>query len=168
MTKRILVGLAVVVGLVGLVALIGWMLPVGHRATRSALIDAPLTSVFDAVRQVDQYPSWRTGVAAVQVLPDDGRGRRFREDGSNGPIVFRIELSVAPSRFLTRIDDPDQPFGGTWTYELAAEGAGTRLTITEDGEVYNPIFRFLSRYVFSQTATTEQYLADAQKHLTPR
>lgn len=168
MTKRILVGLAVVVGLVGLMTIIGWMLPVGHTASRSALIDAPPTRVFEAVSQVDQYASWRTGVTAVEVLPDDGRGRRFREDGSNGPIVFRIESSVAPSRFLTRIDDPDQPFGGTWTYELAAEGDGTRLTITEDGEVYNPIFRFLSRFVFSQTATMEQYLTDVQKHLAPR
>ena len=30
------------------------------------------------------------------------------------------------------------------------------------------IFRFLSRYVFSQTATMEQYLADVQKHLSAR
>ena len=83
-------------------------------------------------------------------------------------MLFRIEASVSPSRCLTRIDEPDQPFGGTWTYNLAGEGAGTRLTITEDGEVYNPVFRFLSRYVFSQTATMEQYLADVQKHLAPR
>jgi uncharacterized protein YndB with AHSA1/START domain len=168
MIKRILVGLAILAGLVALMAFVGWMLPVGHRATRSALLDAPPARVFEVVSQVDQYPSWRTGVTAVDLLPDDGRGRRFREDGSNGPIVFRIESSVAPSRFVARIDDPGQPFGGTWTYELATEGAGTRLTITEDGEVYNPIFRFLSRYVFSQTATMEAYLADVQKYLTPR
>jgi len=167
-TKRILVGLAIVGGLVALMALAGWMLPVGHRASRSALIDAPPARVFDAVSHVDQYPSWRTGVTAVEILPDDGRGRRFREVGSNGPVIFRIESLIAPSRFLTRIDDPDQPFGGTWTYEFAAEGTGTRLTITEDGEVYNPIFRLLSRYVFSQTATLEQYLADAQRHVAPR
>ena len=168
MIKRVFVGLAVLAGLVGLMAVVGWMLPVGHTASRSAVIDALPARVFDAVSQVDEYPVWRTGVTAVEILPDDSRGRRFREDGSDGPIIFRIESSVSPSRFLTRIDDPDQPFGGTWTYNLAGEGAGTRLTITEDGEVYNPVFRFLSRYVFSQTATMEQYLADVQKHLAPR
>ena len=168
MFKRVFVGFAVLVGLVGLMAVVGWMLPVGHTASRSAVIDALPARVFGAVTQVDQYPSWRTGVTAVEILPDDSRGRRFREDGSDGPIIFRIESSVSPSRFLTRIDDPEQPFGGTWTYDLAAEGGGTRLTITEDGEVYNPIFRFLARFVFSQTATMEQYLADVQKHVSAR
>jgi hypothetical protein len=57
-----------------------------------------------------------------------------------------------------RIADPDQPFGGTWAFELASEGAGTRVTITENGEVYNPIFRFMSRFVFSETSTLESCL----------
>jgi hypothetical protein len=61
--------------------------------------------------------------------------------------------------FVARIADTDLPFGGTWTYELKPEGAGTRVTITERGEVYNPIFRFMSRFVLSQTATMEKYLA---------
>jgi hypothetical protein len=60
---------------------------------------------------------------------------------------------------VVRIADPDLPFGGTWTYELKQEESGTRVTITERGEVYNPIFRFMSRFVFSHTATLERYLA---------
>ena len=35
----------------------------------------------------------------------------------------------------------------------------TTVHLMRHGEVYNPVFRFLSRYVFSQTATMEQYLA---------
>jgi hypothetical protein len=30
--------------------------------------------------------------------------------------------------------------------------------ITEDGEVYNPIFRFMSRFVFGHTHTMDAYL----------
>jgi hypothetical protein len=59
---------------------------------------------------------------------------------------------------VTRIADPEQPFGGTWTFELAPADGGTRLTITERGEVYNPIFRALGRFVFGHTATIDQYL----------
>ena len=40
-----------------------------------------------------------------------------------------------------------------WTYELAPEGSGTRLTITENGEIYNPIFRFVARFVLGYTST---------------
>jgi hypothetical protein len=48
--------------------------------------------------------------------------------------------------------------GGTWTYELHPEFAGCRLTITEHGEVYNPIFRFFARFVFGHYATLESFL----------
>jgi hypothetical protein len=33
------------------------------------------------------------------------------------------------------------------------------VTITEDGEVSNALFRFMSRYVFGHTATLDAYLA---------
>ena len=62
-----------------------------------------------------------------------------------------------------KIADPDLPFGGTWTYELKPSGSGTRVTITEDGEVYNPIFRFMSHVFFSQSATIETYLKSLGK-----
>jgi hypothetical protein len=87
---------------------------------------------------------------------------------SSGAIVFETVEAVAPHRFVSRIADPDQPFGGTWTFELTAEGQGTRVSLTERGEVYNPIFRFLSHYVFSQTATVESCLAALADSLTVR
>jgi hypothetical protein len=36
---------------------------------------------------------------------------------------------------------PGGAFHGSWTWELAPEGAGTRLTITERGTVENPFYR---------------------------
>jgi hypothetical protein len=60
---------------------------------------------------------------------------------------------------VTKIADPDLPFGGTWTYELTpAPGGGTRLAITERGNVKNVVFRFMSRYVFGYTATLDGFL----------
>ena len=59
-----------------------------------------------------------------------------------------------PRRLKTRIP-PGGPFGGTWTFDLADR---TVLTITEHGEVYNVLFRFLSRFVFGHYATQEQFL----------
>ena len=59
---------------------------------------------------------------------------------------------------VTRIADRSLPFGGTWTYVLAPDGNGTRLTITEHGEVYNPIFRFVSRFIIGHTGTMEGVL----------
>jgi len=42
--------------------------------------------------------------------------------------------------------------------ETTAEG--TLLTITEDDEVYNPIYRFVSRFIIGHTQTIDSYLND--------
>jgi hypothetical protein len=42
------------------------------------------------------------------------------------------------------------------------------LRITEDGEVYNPVFRFVSRFVMGHTATMDKYLADVGKAIDDR
>jgi hypothetical protein len=57
-----------------------------------------------------------------------------------------------------RIADKDLPYGGQWTYELEPQGLQTALRITEDGEIYNPVFRFVSRFVMGHTATIDNYL----------
>ena len=71
----------------------------------------------------------------------------------------------APALRITRIADPELPFGGRWIYELVAAEGGTRLTITEDGFITNPIFRVLSKTVFSTSASLERFLTDLARHL---
>lgn len=156
-------------GLVAVVAgaaAIGWFLPVAHTASVSRHIARPPADVFALVSDVPGYPRWWTEMERVEPLPlVDGRPR-FREHMSTGPVVFEITAADPPRRFVSTIADPDQPFGGSWTFELAAADGGTRITITEDGEVYNPLFRFLSRFVFSQTATLESFAAALEAALT--
>ena len=45
---------------------------------------------------------------------------------------------------------------------LEPTDAGTRVTITENGEIYNVFFRFMARFVFGYTATMDRVL-DALK-----
>jgi hypothetical protein len=78
--------------------------------------------------------------------------------GKNGAISYAIEQAEAPRRLGTRITDESLPFGGTWEYVVTPEGAGSRVQITEHGEVYNPAFRFVSRFVMGHTATASAYL----------
>ena len=47
-------------------------------------------------------------------------------------------------RRVTRIADRNLPFGGTWMVEIVPADGGSKVTITENGEVYNPFFRFAS------------------------
>jgi uncharacterized protein YndB with AHSA1/START domain len=158
-------GLAFVVG-GALVALIGWLLPVAHEASRSAQFNAPPERVYDVVADVVSYANWFDDVRRVELLESTNGKLRFREHTSSGPIVMEVESARAPVQFVTHIADPDQPFGGNWTFDIVPDGGGTRLTITERGEIYNPFFRFMARFVFGYTGTMEAYLTSLQKRLS--
>jgi hypothetical protein len=143
--------------LVLLVLVVGTLLPQSHLATRQAHFKAAPETLFATLTDFASAPSWRNDVSKVELLvPRDGK-TTFREWGKNGPLVFVVEESLRPTRLVTRIAD-QSTFDGTWTYELSPENGGTQLTLTERGEIYNPLFRFLSHFFFSQTRTLETYL----------
>ena len=82
----------------------------------------------------------------------------FREEGKHGTVNYELTEDVPDQRMVTKIRDTDLGYSGQWTYTFVPESGGTRVTIREDGEVSNVIFRFMSRYVFGQTATMDAYL----------
>ena len=131
------------IAIVGVVALIGYFLPVSHEVSRSADFSKPPQEVFALVSDLPNYKLWwpqnETKVAVVE--------------------------SVPPTRFITKIID-ETAFGGTWTMDIAPTPTGSRLTITERGEVYNVIFRTLSKFVLGHTATMDSCLTAAQKKLS--
>ena len=150
--------LGAIVLLVALVAVVGALLPLGHVASRSAVIAVAPEPIWETLTTIDDYCSWRADLKSVERLPDHDGHVAWRETGSWGTITFeRIELEPN-RRIVTRIVDTGEGFGGTWTYELQPESGGTRVTITERGEVYNIFFRFLSRFVFGHTSTLDTYL----------
>jgi len=53
----------------------------------------------------------------------------------------------------------EKAFGGTSTFEIGPAERGSTLTITERGEAYNPIFRFVSRFVMGHHRTIDAYLS---------
>lgn len=154
-------------GAVVLIALIlfavGASLPVKHRASREASYHQTPGDLFRVLTNPRDFPMWRPSVTSVTVLPDTNGHPRFEESGKNGSILYEVERIVPREMMVTRIADRSLPFGGSWTYTLTPDGDSTTLRIVEDGEVYNPIFRFVSRFVIGQTATIDQFLRDLGK-----
>lgn len=156
--RWILIIVGVLVGVVVVIALVGAMLPKAHVAARVAHYEQPPDRVFPIISDFAQTPTWRPDITRVEMLPAEAGRTMFREHGSD-PVTYRVESIDPPRQIVVRIADTNLPYGGAWTYDVVptADG-GTELTITERGEVYNPVFRFLSRFVFSHHATIDTYL----------
>lgn len=156
--KWLWIALTALLVLVLIVVVVGALLPKAHTAARALRLPVSPAAVYAAITDVPALPSWRADLKSVEWLPDrDGR-KVFREVSGFGPMEFAIERAEPGVLYVTRIVTPDSPFGGTWTFELANDGDGCRVVLTERGEVHNVVFRFLSRFVFGHTATIESYL----------
>ena len=161
-TTLIILGVLVAIVVIAavIVIVIGSRLPSGHVASRSIRLARPPAEVYALLRDAASFPKWRKDVQRVEMLG----AAQFREHGSHGPVTYEVVEDAPNRKLVTRIVDKDLGYSGSWTYDLAADGGGTLLRITENGEVSNPMFRFLSRYVFGHTATMEGVLGAAAAH----
>ena len=156
--KWILIVLGVIVGLILLIGIVGMLIPKAHVASRKARFNQTPETVWDAITDFQGQPSWRTGLTRVERLPDrDGKAVWRETNRRTAPLTMMIMTSDPPHRMVGQIVD-NKSFGGTWTYEITPTERGCELTITENGEIYNPIFRVFARFVFGYTATMETYL----------
>ncbi|MBK7833050.1 MAG: SRPBCC family protein [Gemmatimonadetes bacterium] len=164
---RTLAYLAVLLlGAVAVMYMVGRSLPVAHLASRGQRFDAPLDSVWRLIADVGTYASWRTGLSRVELLtPLNGR-TAWREYTRRGGVDYVAEEMVEGELFVARITTTGLPYGGRWRYELNPDTGGTRVTITEEGEIYNPIFRCLMKYVIGETRSIEAVLAALDKGLS--
>jgi hypothetical protein len=125
-----------VIAIVGVAAAVGAAQPVAHVASRSETFALSSDQLYDLA------------LAAF----------RRTNDGS-----YALVEQDRPHRLVTKIVGEKLPFGGSWTYEFAPAAGGTTLTVVERGEVYNPVFRFVSRYVIGHTRTLNAYFAELRK-----
>ena len=163
-----IVGLVVgLVVLIGVVVGVGALLPEKHRASESARFRVGAEQLWEVITNYGAYPTWRSGVSGVERLTDMNGHPVWKEtDSHNEGIPYETVESVPNKRLVRRIADPNLPFGGAWEFSLEATPEGTTLTITENGEVYNPIFRFVSRFIIGHTKNIHGYLNDLQTKVT--
>lgn len=164
--KLVLYGLGALALLIAGGFVVGLLLPKAHTASRSATFKSSPERLFALI---DGPQMWRTGVKQYRELTAAEGHRRWQETDSHGQtITYEAVERRPPTRLKSRIVTPGLPYGGTWTLALAASDGGTVVRITEEGEVYNPFFRVISRFVLGYTRTIEAYLRDLAKALDER
>jgi uncharacterized protein YndB with AHSA1/START domain len=159
--KIVLLTVGALVAVIVLIVVIGALLPVAHTASRSLVVRKPPREVYALIRDVASFPQWRNEVQRVEVLT----ATQFREHAAHDAVTYEIIEDQPGRKIVSRIADKNLPYGGSWTWDFEPVDGGTRITVTENGEVYNPLFRFLSRFVLGHTATMDKYLAAVERRL---
>lgn len=156
--KIILIGICVLAGLILVVIVVGMALPKTHTASRSAVFRSTPELLFALI---DGPQTWRSNVKKYEPVAGSNGHRQWRETDAHGQtITYEAIERQPPSLLKTRIVTANLPYSGAWTLKLDPMNGSTLLRITEEGEVYNPVFRFMSRFVIGQTGTIETYLRD--------
>jgi len=143
--KWVLVVVAVLLALGVVVVLIGLTRPKSHAArTQSKLTHSP-EEVWATLADFEHWSEWNPEVRRVVRLPERNGHFAMNVVGSWGEAATEITVWAPPHRLVTDMDAGG--FRGRWTYELSpASDGGTVLTVTEEGEVDNPVFRAMMMF----------------------
>lgn len=159
MLRRILIVVAILVAIPALAALIGLFLPKGHVATSRATYSQAPETIWAVVVEFERWPEWNASVQKMERGPDRDGKPVWLSIGKWGQMPSVIEVFEPPRRLVTRIpEDAGIGFSGSWIYEIAPAGGGATLTITERGEVSNPLFRFMGLFFFDAHSTMHGFM----------
>jgi hypothetical protein len=154
--KIISIGFCGLVLVAAAIVMIGAMLPKAHIASRSASLRASSEQLFALISGPQ---NWRPDVMKWETIFDTAGRRLTRETTRDGEtITYEMLDASPPTSIRRRIATQNLPYSGIWSYSLQSHGEITTVRITENGEVYNPVFRFLSFYVVDHTRTIDAYL----------
>lgn len=149
--------LVIVIAAVG----IGALLPRHHVASRAATYRAAPEQLFALISGPQ---SWRPDVLRSETIAGPDGQPLLRETTRDGnTMTYEAFAANPPTSIGRRVVGKNLPFSGSWTYSLAPLAGGTTVRITEDAEIYNPVFRFMSRSVIGQTRTMDTYLRSLGK-----
>lgn len=157
--KWLLIIAAVLVCLILIVYVVGLALPVRHTASVTGTIHAPAGEVWTRITDVTAFSSWRSSLKSVEVVS----GTEWIETSVGNNLPMKVVEKKPVEKLVIRINTRDLPFGGEWIYELKPAGDSTMVIITENGEVYNPLFRFISRFIMGHKHTLTTYLSDLER-----
>jgi hypothetical protein len=158
-----------IAAIVFVVVAIGALLPKRHLARARATFHQPPATVWQTITDFAAWPRWNRSIQRMERVADrDGHAVWLMVD-RHGQMRSEILEETAPwsergGRLVTRIVDDGLPFGGSWTWEVVPDAAGCMVAITEDGEIRNPVFRFMARFVFGYSKTAESFLQALDGH----
>jgi len=143
MPKAPLVVLAIAAGLAILVLLLAWRKPSRFVVARSVRLEAPRDSVLPLINDLRRWPEWSEAgnrdkaTARTYLGAAWGVGAIGEWEGKRSAGKVRLEIIEASSSSVRVQADWERPFiaRNFNQFRLDADGNGTRVTWTLDGEM---------------------------------
>lgn len=134
--------------------------PEGHTASGSEIIKAPLADVFALEADIKKRPEWMEQVKEVRDYKEGENGTASWLEVWNDGNEFDMKLAANAKDKMLRFEirDRNEVFNGSWTLDFEAVEGGTRVTITEQGNIPNAFVRGMFHLVASPDDTLKQHL----------
>ncbi len=143
-------GLIVVAAIAG----IGYLQPLEHVARSELVVRKPVDEVWPIVADLERWPSWVEEFDSVSKRGRSGEAINYQASSEWGDIPLVVERLRPPRELVTFMDAGK--FVGRWHFVVEEVPAGTQVTITEHGEVKNPLFRGL-RFFTDEHASIKSF-----------
>ena len=145
---------------------IGSSLPTTSTISRRAHFNHRPETLWEIIADFQSQTVWRDGLVKVERLPNKNGRQIWRETvNQEPPLTLETVESIPPRRLVRRLSDQRVSFEHSWTLEIGEYGEVTSLTITENNEIHNPIFRFMSRISIKRTGDIDKYIKSLGKKL---
>ena len=159
---RYLMRLAVALAaLSGLIVLAGILLPARHEASAHVHVRAAPDAVWALLTAVENYPSWRSDVAASEIL-----GAKpvlvWRETDPRGRAMTHAEGPGRPGeKWVDLLSGGDLKVSGERVFLMVEDSSGgCTIALTETLEIKDPLARFKARFVAGYAKDLKRLLAE--------
>lgn len=141
----------------------GGQLPPAHKTQLLVEFNAPASQVWALLSDFKNQPNWREGLTGVT---EAGEGL-WVEDYEGRLLPLQTTQFEPPYLLERQISDADHPFQGRWRFEVSAEGEQSRLLLTEEASIENPLYRFMAHGLSDYEQTLRAYVSDLEGELGP-
>ncbi|HKO98301.1 MAG TPA: SRPBCC family protein [Pyrinomonadaceae bacterium] len=163
MKKLLLIIAGVIVAVVLGVVTLGLLTPANHQVSRTLKTRQAPQAVWDTINDHANEPKWRDDIASVTAAGEQNGKPVWQEAYKDGnTLKLATTVSTPPNR-MTREIAEEGPFSGRWEIDITPTPEGSDVKITEIGNVSNPVFRVISKYVIGHTYQMEKYLTSLAK-----
>jgi ribosome-associated toxin RatA of RatAB toxin-antitoxin module len=165
--KITLIVTIIVITLINIPIIGGLFLPKSHKITKTLFLKYDPENIWVYITNVEHYPKWRPSVKKVEVVSTNPAGLTSWQEfyRFNRHTMFQVTEANPYTDLIIKTADKESYYYNKWSINIKEAENGSLLTITEEGEISNPLFRSIAKLKGVDQPLTE-YINDLKTGLS--